>query len=89
MHSLVQLQLSLILLVSIATIGTYHLIVLFVLGIRVGFESTHYPGPESAKFIVVSLKLSGGISAYPFNVTVTASEQSPVSAEGINFIIIM
>ena len=30
----------------------------------------------------MTLELVGGASAYPFNVTITPSEQSPVSAEG-------
>lgn len=34
--------------------------------------------------VTVSLKLAGGASAYPFSVTVTSSEQSPVSAKGNN-----
>ena len=33
-------------------------------------------------FVEVSLELTGGTSASPFSVTVTPSEQSPVSAEG-------
>ena len=43
---------------------------------------THFIGIEGKKFVRVDLELVGGTSAYPFNVTVTPSEQSPVSAEG-------
>ena len=37
----------------------------------------------------VDVTLTGGTSASPFNVTVTPSEQSPVSAEGNIVCIIM
>ena len=33
-------------------------------------------------FVRIELELDGGTSAIPFNVTVTPSEQSPVSAQG-------
>ena len=35
---------------------------------------------------MITLELVGGVSSYPFNVTVIPSEQSPVSAEGNNVI---
>ena len=57
-----------------------------LLGIRVKFVSSHFTGSEATEFIVVTLELSGGISAYPFNVTVIPLEQSPVSAKGNNII---
>ena len=50
--------------------------------IRVRYTQTLYNGSEDTEFVMVTLKLVGGVSAYPFNVTVTPSEQSPVSAEG-------
>ena len=53
-----------------------------LLELSVGFVSSNYTGSEVAKFVVVILELSRGISAYPFNVTVFPLEQSPVSAEG-------
>ena len=33
-------------------------------------------------FVIVNLELTGGTSASPFSVTVTPSEQMPVSAKG-------
>ena len=50
--------------------------------IRVRFTRTQYTGSEATGFVMVTLELVGGISSKPFNVTVTPSEQSPVSAEG-------
>ena len=41
-----------------------------------------FTGLEAARFILVILELRGGTSASTLNVTVTPSEQSPVSAEG-------
>ena len=41
-----------------------------------------YTGSEATGFVIVTLELVGGVSSDPFNVTVTPSEQSPVSAEG-------
>jgi len=52
------------------------------IGIRVRFASNRYTGLEAAGFVGVTLELNGGISAYSFNVNITASEQSPLSAEG-------
>ena len=50
--------------------------------IRVRFTSNRFTGLESAEMLLVTLELIRGTSAIPFNVTVTPSEQSPVSAEG-------
>ena len=50
--------------------------------IRVRFAQTQSNGSEATRFVRVDLELIGGTSAHPFNVTVTPSEQSPVSAEG-------
>ena len=50
--------------------------------IRVRFTHTQYTGSEATGFAMVTLELVGGTSSNPFNVTVTPSEQSPVSAEG-------
>ena len=41
-----------------------------------------YTSSEAIGFVMLSLELVGGVSSNPFNVTVTPSEQSPVSAEG-------
>ena len=51
-------------------------------GITVRFTQDQFPGSEATGFVIVLVELHGGTSAYPFNVTVTPSEQSPVSAEG-------
>ena len=50
--------------------------------IRVRFTQTQYTGMESMRSMLVTLELVGGVSSYPFYVTVTPSEQSEVSAEG-------
>ena len=49
--------------------------------IRVRFTQIQYFGSEATGFVMVTLELVGGTSSNPFNVTVTPSEQSPVSAE--------
>ena len=46
------------------------------------FSQEQYTGTEASGFVILSLELVGGTSSNPFNVTVTPSEQSPVSAEG-------
>ena len=51
-------------------------------GITVTFTQDQFPGSEATRFVIVYVELHGGTSAYPFDVTVTPSEQSPVSAEG-------
>jgi len=50
--------------------------------IRVRFTQNQFTGSETAGFIPVNLELTGGRSASPFTVTVTPSQQSPVSAQG-------
>ena len=57
--------------------------------IRVRFTQNVFTGSEATGFVVVNLELVGGSSASPFDVTVTPSEQSPVSAEGNIVCIIM
>ena len=57
-------------------------------GIRVRFASNGYTGLEATGFMIVTLEFNRGISTYPFNVTITPSERSPVSAEGKCIIII-
>ena len=54
--------------------------------IRVRFTQNQFSGSEAMGFVTVNLELTGGTSASPFDVTVTPSEQSPVSAEGNNVI---
>ena len=49
---------------------------------KVRFTRMTYTDSEAKGFVLIKLELSGGTSSYPFNVTVTPSEQSPVSAEG-------
>ena len=51
-------------------------------GIKVDFMQNQFTGSEAARFVLVTVKLRNGTSAFPFNVTVTTSEQSPVYAEG-------
>ena len=53
-----------------------------IVDIKVEFTQTQYTGSEATGFVMVTLKLVGGTSSNPFNVTVTPSEQSPVSAKG-------
>ena len=50
--------------------------------VRVRFTQTQYSGSESTRFVMVTLELLRGTSSNPFSVTVTPSEQSPVSAKG-------
>ena len=50
--------------------------------LRIGFNQTTFFGLEKSGFIFVTLMLSGGISTNDITVTVTPSDQSPVSAEG-------
>ena len=50
--------------------------------ITVRFTQDQFTGTETEGFILVILELRGGTSAFPFIVTVTPLEQSPVSAEG-------
>ena len=54
------------------------------------FTQSSFSAMEDMPFVDVELQLTGGTSSTPFDVTVTPSEQSPVSAEGnIVCIIIM
>ena len=46
------------------------------------FTQTQYTDSEATGSVMVTLELVGGSSSDPFNVTVTPSVQSPVSAEG-------
>ena len=55
---------------------------IYFIDITVRFTQNQFPGSEATGFVIVNVELHGGTSAYPFNVTVTPSEQSPVSAEG-------
>ena len=50
--------------------------------LSVVFTQPQFIGSEQTRFVTVNLELIGGTSAGPFSVTVTPSEQSPVSAEG-------
>ena len=61
-----------------------YLVMYVHLVIRVRFESNQYIGLEASGFLLVTLELFRGSTAYPFNVSVTLSEQSPVSAQGIS-----
>ena len=46
------------------------------------FTQNRFTGSEATGFVQVFLELTRGSSANPFNVMVTPSERSPVSAEG-------
>ena len=49
----------------------------------VEFSSAQFTGSESSGFIEVIVRVTGGPSSTPITVTVTPSEQSPVSAIGM------
>ena len=51
-----------------------------MVGVR--FTQSRYTGSETIGYVTVSIELVGGTTASSFNITVTPSEQSPVSAEG-------
>ena len=40
------------------------------------FTNTTFIGSEDTRFVLITLELVGGTSAYPFSVTVTPLEQS-------------
>ena len=50
--------------------------------IRVQFTQNQFTGRENTGLVLISIELVGGYSANAFNMTITLSEQSPVSAEG-------
>ena len=50
--------------------------------LTVEFASGQFTGSESSGFIEVIVRITGGVSSSPITVTVTLSEQSPVSAMG-------
>ena len=49
----------------------------------VEFASGQFTGSESSGLIEVVVRVTGGLSSTPITVTVTPSEQSPVSAMGM------
>ena len=55
----------------------------------VRFTQNQYTGSEAAQFVIVNLELVGGTFPTSFDVTVTSSEQSSVSAEGNNIMCII
>ena len=52
---------------------------------QVQFSQGSFTGTEAVGFVLVNVVLVGGSSDSSFDVTVTPSEQSPVSARGIEF----
>ena len=52
--------------------------------LSVDFAQMSYTGSESSGLVPVILILRGGISSENITLTVTPSDQSPVSAEGKN-----
>ena len=53
-----------------------------LVGLSVRFTQSVYNGSEVDGYVSVSIELVGGTVDVPFDVTITSSEQSPVSAEG-------
>ena len=49
----------------------------------VEFASSQFTGSELSEFIEVTVRIADGSSSTPITVTVTPSEQSPVSAMGM------
>ena len=56
---------------------------IYILVLVVEFPSGEFTGSESSGFIEVIVRITGGVSTSPINVTVTPSVQSPVSAMGM------
>ena len=83
-----QLQLSLIQAVSYVHYNTFFASYTNITGITVRFTQSHFTGVEATGFVMVHLELTKGWSVYPFSVNVTASEKSPVFAEGNGIIIL-
>ena len=54
-----------------------------IAGITVSFTQDHFAGSEMIEFVLVTVELTGGTSAFTFGVGIIPLEQSPVSAEGI------
>ena len=50
--------------------------------VKVRFKQDEYTASEGTGFVIITLELNKGTSVSPFNVTVTPSEQSPMSAQG-------
>ena len=57
--------------------------------ITVSFTQDRFTGSEMTGLVIVIVELRNGASAFPFNVTITPSEQSPVSAEGNNIMCVL
>ena len=51
-------------------------------GVNVRFTQDSFFGSETEGSMLLSLELVGGTVSIPFDVTITPSEQSPMSAEG-------
>ena len=49
------------------------------------FSQSSFTGTEADGFVLVNAVLVGGSSDSSFDITVTPSQQSPVSAQGIEF----
>ena len=57
-----------------------------MIDLTVTFSQTSYTGLEQSGVVSVTLLLEGGTSSMDIGVTVTPSDQSPVSAEGKNIV---
>ena len=85
-----QLPLSLIQPVGYIIQGDWVVVTYFIIAvIRVRFTQDQFTGSEATGFVLVNLELTRGTSASPFNVAVTPSEQSPVSAQGNNVMCVL
>ena len=60
----------------------YVYIRIILVALKVEFASGQFTGSESSGFIEVVVKITGGTSITPITVTVTPTEQSPLSAIG-------
>ena len=58
------------------------MLILYHTGGSVRFTQDRFFGSETEGSMLPSLELVGGTVSIPFDVTITPSEQSPVSAEG-------
>ena len=56
---------------------------ILLLGLIVEFASAYFTGSETSRFVQVVVRITGGTSINPITVTVTPTEQSPISAMGM------
>ena len=61
----------------------YNVLLYYHIVLIVEFASGQFTGSESSGFIEVIVRIAEGLSSSPITVTVTLSEQSPLSAMGM------